>query len=196
MAVRKLSFEIDATGDSAKASICIHFAASSLLASTSSESLVNARISKKRWHENHRHPIERQSLSHVDAMCRLEADAATGRVAAARTASPSLNVNSPGIFILTVQKTVLRQIRNCILTKPVEMDLLQIFVRAASTQETLENTLVALQQSISFQLYPCKKMATLNEIVPAGVVTGDDVYNLFEYARSNGFAIPAVNCTR
>jgi fructose-bisphosphate aldolase, class II len=39
-------------------------------------------------------------------------------------------------------------------------------------------------------------MATLSEIVPAGVVTGDDVYNLFEYARSHGFAIPAVNCTR
>lgn len=35
----------------------------------------------------------------------------------------------------------------------------------------------------------------LNEIVPAGVITGDDVINLFEHARANGYAIPAVNCT-
>lgn len=39
-------------------------------------------------------------------------------------------------------------------------------------------------------------MASLNEIVPAGVVTGDDLMNLLEHARSNGYAIPAVNCTR
>jgi len=39
-------------------------------------------------------------------------------------------------------------------------------------------------------------MASLNEIVPAGVVTGDDLLNLFEHARANGYAIPAVNCTR
>jgi len=39
-------------------------------------------------------------------------------------------------------------------------------------------------------------MAPLNDIVPAGVVTGDDLLNLFEHARANGYAIPAVNCTR
>ena len=39
-------------------------------------------------------------------------------------------------------------------------------------------------------------MAALKDIVPAGVITGDDVTNLFEHARSNGYAIPAFNCTR
>ena len=37
---------------------------------------------------------------------------------------------------------------------------------------------------------------SLNDIVPAGVITGDDLLNLFEHARANGYAIPAVNCTR
>jgi hypothetical protein len=39
-------------------------------------------------------------------------------------------------------------------------------------------------------------MSKLSDIVPAGVVTGDDLYNLFDHARTNGYAIPAVNCTR
>lgn len=39
-------------------------------------------------------------------------------------------------------------------------------------------------------------MASLNDIVPSGVITGDDVLTLLEYARANSFAIPAVNCTR
>lgn len=39
-------------------------------------------------------------------------------------------------------------------------------------------------------------MTSLSEIVPAGVVTGDDLINLLKHARENGYAIPAVNCTR
>jgi len=35
----------------------------------------------------------------------------------------------------------------------------------------------------------------LEDIVPAGVITGKDVVTLFEYAREKGFAMPAVNCT-
>ncbi|CAG8576009.1 12904_t:CDS:2 [Cetraspora pellucida] len=31
--------------------------------------------------------------------------------------------------------------------------------------------------------------------LPAGVITGENVLKLFEYAKKNGFAIPAVNCT-
>ncbi|CAG8807458.1 30900_t:CDS:2, partial [Racocetra persica] len=31
--------------------------------------------------------------------------------------------------------------------------------------------------------------------LPAGVITGENVFKLFEYAKKNGFAIPAVNCT-
>ena len=38
-------------------------------------------------------------------------------------------------------------------------------------------------------------MTTLNELVPAGVITGDDVQKVFAYAKAHGFAIPAVNCT-
>ena len=39
-------------------------------------------------------------------------------------------------------------------------------------------------------------MPSLNDIVPAGVVTGDDLLTLLDHARTNGYAIPAVNCTR
>ncbi len=39
-------------------------------------------------------------------------------------------------------------------------------------------------------------MVPLNQIVPSGVVTGKDLLALFEHARENGYAIPAVNCTR
>ncbi|KAJ3151750.1 Fructose-bisphosphate aldolase 1 [Geranomyces variabilis] len=35
----------------------------------------------------------------------------------------------------------------------------------------------------------------LLSIVPAGVVTGDNVRKLFNYARDHQFAIPAINCT-
>ncbi|KAG5440098.1 hypothetical protein PCK2_000610 [Pneumocystis canis] len=37
-------------------------------------------------------------------------------------------------------------------------------------------------------------MGLLN-IVPKGVITGDNVLTLFKYAKENEFAIPAVNCT-
>lgn len=33
------------------------------------------------------------------------------------------------------------------------------------------------------------------DIVPAGVVSGKDVYKVFDYARQNKFAIPAFNVT-
>ncbi|CDS02669.1 Putative Fructose-bisphosphate aldolase [Lichtheimia ramosa] len=33
------------------------------------------------------------------------------------------------------------------------------------------------------------------DIVPAGVVTGDNLRKLFQYAREHKFAIPAINCT-
>ncbi len=37
-------------------------------------------------------------------------------------------------------------------------------------------------------------MAKVFDIVKPGVVTGDDVTKLFNHAKENGFAIPAVNC--
>jgi hypothetical protein len=39
-------------------------------------------------------------------------------------------------------------------------------------------------------------MASLSDIVPSGVITGDDLLTLLEHARANSYAIPAVNCTR
>lgn len=35
----------------------------------------------------------------------------------------------------------------------------------------------------------------LLDIVPPGVVSGKDVYKVFDYARENHFAIPAFNVT-
>jgi len=36
---------------------------------------------------------------------------------------------------------------------------------------------------------------SLTEIVPPGVVTGENLMKLLEHARENGYALPAVNCT-
>eukprot|EP00538_Stauroneis_constricta_P008861 CAMPEP_0119557744 /NCGR_PEP_ID=MMETSP1352-20130426/9305_1 /TAXON_ID=265584 /ORGANISM="Stauroneis constricta, Strain CCMP1120" /LENGTH=399 /DNA_ID=CAMNT_0007604885 /DNA_START=69 /DNA_END=1268 /DNA_ORIENTATION=- len=36
---------------------------------------------------------------------------------------------------------------------------------------------------------------SLNDLVPPGVVTGDDLVTLLDHARANNYAIPAVNCT-
>lgn len=38
-------------------------------------------------------------------------------------------------------------------------------------------------------------MTTLSDLVPAGVVVGEDVQNVFAYAKAHGFALPAANCT-
>jgi len=38
-------------------------------------------------------------------------------------------------------------------------------------------------------------MSSLTDIVPPGVVTGDNLLKLLEHARENSYAIPAVNCT-
>jgi len=38
-------------------------------------------------------------------------------------------------------------------------------------------------------------MSTLKDLVPAGVVVGDDVQKVFAFAKAHGFALPAVNCT-
>jgi len=38
-------------------------------------------------------------------------------------------------------------------------------------------------------------MATSNDIVPPGVVTGDDLLKLLTHAKDNAYAIPAFNCT-
>ena len=52
------------------------------------------------------------------------------------------------------------------------------------------------RKSKRFSIYPNNNMAPLNDIVPAGVVTGDDLLKLLTHARENGYAIPAFNCTR
>ena len=38
-------------------------------------------------------------------------------------------------------------------------------------------------------------MSSLKDVIPAGVITGENVQKLFSYAKSQGFALPAVNCT-
>ena len=37
-------------------------------------------------------------------------------------------------------------------------------------------------------------MSKVLDVIKAGVVTGDDVSKLFHIAKTEGFAIPAVNC--
>lgn len=39
-------------------------------------------------------------------------------------------------------------------------------------------------------------MSSLADIVPPGVVTGDNLLKLLTHAKDNGYAIPAFNCTR
>ncbi len=38
-------------------------------------------------------------------------------------------------------------------------------------------------------------MSTLQDLLPPGVVVGDDVQRVFAYAKAHHFALPAVNCT-
>lgn len=38
-------------------------------------------------------------------------------------------------------------------------------------------------------------MSTLDELFPAGVIVGNQVQELFAFAKAGGFALPAVNCT-
>jgi fructose-bisphosphate aldolase class II len=38
-------------------------------------------------------------------------------------------------------------------------------------------------------------MSALSDLVPAGVIAGEDVQKVFAYAKANGFALPAANCT-
>lgn len=38
-------------------------------------------------------------------------------------------------------------------------------------------------------------MSNLNDLMPAGVVGGEDVQKVFAYAKANNFALPAANCT-
>ena len=38
-------------------------------------------------------------------------------------------------------------------------------------------------------------MSALNDLVPAGVIVGDDVQKVFAYAKAHQFALPAANCT-
>lgn len=38
-------------------------------------------------------------------------------------------------------------------------------------------------------------MSPLKDLVPAGVIVGDDVQKVFAYAKANNFALPAANCT-
>ncbi len=53
------------------------------------------------------------------------------------------------------------------------------------------------QKSVNSTLTdPIQIKMSLADIVPPGVVTGDNLVKLLEHARDNGYAIPAVNCTR
>jgi fructose-bisphosphate aldolase class II len=38
-------------------------------------------------------------------------------------------------------------------------------------------------------------MSSLEDLIPAGVILGDDVQKVFAYAKAHQFALPAVNCT-
>ena len=48
---------------------------------------------------------------------------------------------------------------------------------------------------LSFTLKHLLSIMGLLDIVPAGVITGDNVRKVFAYASKHGFAIPAINCT-
>ena len=37
-------------------------------------------------------------------------------------------------------------------------------------------------------------MSSLKELVPAGVVTGEDIQKVFAHAKANKYALPAANC--
>lgn len=63
---------------------------------------------------------------------------------------------------------------------------------SCATQKEFQN----LRLQTATKLQQNTAMVALSDIVPAGVVTGDNLLKLLEHARENGYAIPAVNCTR
>ena len=79
---------------------------------------------------------------------------------------------------------------------PLVERIMESFVFASSFVLILTQFLLQ-RKSKRFSNYPNNNsMAPLNDIVPAGVVTGDDLLKLLTHARENGYAIPAFNCTR
>lgn len=55
------------------------------------------------------------------------------------------------------------------------------------------NSRVVYLHHLSF--LPCYFVMGILDIVPTGVITGDDVLKLFNYAQEHAFAIPSVNVT-
>lgn len=46
-----------------------------------------------------------------------------------------------------------------------------------------------------FLLFQISAIMDILDIVPPGVITGDDVLRVFQYAEDNNFAIPSINVT-
>ena len=69
--------------------------------------------------------------------------------------------------------------------------------------ESREYTNNAYIRKLNYERYAYTKfqintnnMTSIADIVPPGVVTGDNLMKLLEHARDNAYALPAVNCTR
>ena len=73
--------------------------------------------------------------------------------------------------------------------------LLQLPIEPFARLESLWTTHTKIVFFLFFSI-KSTTMASLNDLVPSGVVTGDDLLTLLEHARANSYAIPAVNCTR
>lgn len=72
----------------------------------------------------------------------------------------------------------------------------KIFCAADLAKETILPAAAALHVVTFNRSFCSTTMAPLNDIVPPGVVTGDDLIKLLTHAKENGYAIPAFNCTR
>jgi len=60
--------------------------------------------------------------------------------------------------------------------------------------EKYVSTFKSFSFSRSYSTFANKNKKLLDIINP-GIVTGNDLFKLYNYAKANGFAIPAVNCT-
>ncbi|KAJ3119561.1 Fructose-bisphosphate aldolase 1 [Nowakowskiella sp. JEL0407] len=85
--------------------------------------------------------------------------------------------------------------------QPISPTVVPVIVAPVDSSQPANST-ATKQPVISAQIKPAStlskeqlKKMSLKDLVPAGVITGDNVRKVFKFAHEHGFAIPAFNCT-
>jgi hypothetical protein len=99
-------------------------------------------------------------------------------------------------WVLSLEVSVETPYRKSTYTEPDKSSAPDLLRFLFYLPEHLSIFYVSVPFSKTEPFFVTSTMTSLCDLVPPGVVTGDDLMTLFEHARTNGYAIPAVNCTR